>query len=124
RKEQTAVSILPAGFWDWAGPSEQILFDTARITPTLGHNGDHPHFSVEVSNKQGDFVAFRAAPYGHANLYLERQVLGGWLRTHWNYNEFMFRMEELRGQVNGRAISKETMGQAFGSLEYTWGLGL
>jgi len=124
RREQTAVSIFPAGFWDWAGPSEQVKFDTARVTPILSPNGDHPRFDVQVSNKQGDFVTFCAVPYGHANLYLERQVLGGWLRTHWNYNEFMFRMEELAGRVNGRVINHHTMGQGFGSLEYTWGLGL
>lgn len=123
QKEQTAVSILPAGFWDWAGASEQITFTTARVTPVLGL-GRHPQFDVQVSNKQGDFVNFRAAPYGHTNLYIDRPLLGGWLRSHWNYNEFMFRMAGLNGRVQNKPITQDTMGQGFGSLEYTWGLGL
>ena len=79
---------------------------------------------MQVSNKQGDFVNFRAAPYGHANLYIDRPLLGGWLRSHWNYNEFMFRMVGLNGRVQNKPITQDTMGQGFGSLEYTWGLGL
>jgi hypothetical protein len=124
RKEQTAVSLFPAAFWDWPGPSEQIRFNQARVTPILGQKGEHPRFDVQVGNKQGDYVSFQAVPYGHANLDIDRPTLGGWLRMHWNYNEFMFRMEGLNGRVNGRPITFATMGQGFGSLEYTWGLGL
>lgn len=122
KKEQRSLSIAAAGFWDWPGPSEQILFNKAKITPVLGD--PHPTFEVAVSNKAGDFVNFLAATYGHTRFWIDRPIWGGRKETHWSYNEYMFRMENLAGRVQGREISKETMGQAFGSLEYTWGLGL
>lgn len=123
RAEQTAVSILPAAFWDWPGASDQVLFSNARVTPILGR-GPHPHFLVQVSNRGGDWLSFIAEPYGHANLDIDRPVLGGRFETHWNYNEYMFRMQQLVGRVGGRPITHATLGQGFGSLEYTWGLGL
>lgn len=122
RRERTAVAISAAAFWDWPGASEQILFNRASVIPLLG--GPYPQFDVRVANPQGDYLNFRAAPYGHANMSLDRPLLGGWLRSHWNYNEYMFRMEGLNGRVGGRTISQKTLGQGFGNLEYTWGLGL
>ncbi|MBK8984996.1 MAG: hypothetical protein IPM39_02775 [Chloroflexi bacterium] len=95
RKEQTAVSLFPSAFWDWAGPSAEIRFNQARIMPILSPHSGHPYFDVQVGNKQGDYISFQAVPHGHANLDIDRPVLGGWLRTHWNYNEYMFRIEGL-----------------------------
>jgi len=122
KKEQRSISIGAAGFWDWPGPSEQITFNKAEITPVLGDT--HPTFEVDVSNKKGDFVKFLADTYGHTRFWIDRPIWGGRKESHWTYNEYMFRMENLEGSVQGRKISRETMGQAFGSLEYTWGLGL
>jgi hypothetical protein len=122
-KEQAAIDIAAAGFWDWPGPAEQILFNEARITPILGEKA-HPNFLVQVRNKRGDFLSFLAAPYGQTRFFIDRPVLGGRLEMHWSYNEYMFRMEQLAGRVSGQAITRETMGQAHGTLEYTYGLGL
>jgi hypothetical protein len=36
----------------------------------------------------------------------------------------MFRMRELSGRIADKVINKKTMGNGFGSLEYTWGMGL
>jgi hypothetical protein len=36
----------------------------------------------------------------------------------------MFRLEGLRGVIGGQPVSRESHGQAYGSLEYTYGLGL
>jgi hypothetical protein len=44
--------------------------------------------------------------------------------THWSYNEYMFRMANLNGRIAGQPINAATMGQGFGNLEYSWGLGL
>jgi hypothetical protein len=122
-KEQASISVSPGAFWDRPGPSEQIRFGKAAVTPILGR-GPHPRFQVKVSNKQGDYLEFLASPYGHTRFYIDRPVLRGLLETHWDYNEYMFRMEHLAGRVGGEPISRETMGQGFGTLEYTWGLGL
>lgn len=123
QKEQASLPVAGAGFWDWPGASEQILFNQAQVTPILD-KGAYPQFDVSVSNKQGDLVSFLIAPYGHTNLYIDRPVLGNFIRTHWNYNEFMFKMERLHGSIQGKPISMEIMGQGFGNIEYTWGLGL
>lgn len=123
RREQAALAIAPAGFWDAPDASEQILFHKARVTPILGY-GRHPRFGVQVSNRQGDHLSFLAVPYGHTRFYIDRPICGGRWETHWTYNEYMFRMEQLNGAVDGRHVTRATMGQAFGSLEYTWGLGL
>lgn len=122
KKEQRSISIMPAAFWDWPGSGERVWFKKVKVTPVLGD--PHPSFEVEVSNKDGDFVKFLASSYGHTRCWIDRPIWGGRKETHWNYNEYMFRMENLNGRVQGKEISKEAMGQAFGSLEYTWGLGL
>ncbi len=36
----------------------------------------------------------------------------------------MFRLDDLSGQIAGRPLSREASGQAYGSFEYTYGLGL
>ncbi len=61
---------------------------------------------------------------GHTRFYIDRPVLGGRKETHWSYNEYMFRMQGLDGRIGGKIINKETMGQGFGNLEYSWGVGL
>ena len=121
--EQATLPILPAGFWHGPGPSEEVLFNKASITPVLGE-GPHPTFNITASNKQGDTLNFLAVPYGHTRYYVDRPLLGGRLASHWNYNEYMVRLERLDGCIQGKPISAGTTGQGFGSLEYTWGLGL
>lgn len=122
RMEGTAVSISAAAFWDPAGPAERRRFNGVSVTPHLGD--PFPYFEVRAGDPSGDYLNFRAAPYSRANMTLDRPLFGGWLRSHWNYNEYLFRMEEVNGRVNGQTVTLETMGQGFGNLEYTWGLGL
>jgi hypothetical protein len=122
RLEQATLPIAGAGFWDMPGPGQRINFDHASVTPILGQD-KYPQFDVQVSNKQGDALAFLAAPYGHTHLYIDRPVWGS-QETHWSYNEYMFRMANLNGRIAGQPINAATMGQGFGNLEYSWGLGL
>lgn len=123
RKEQSFVDIGGKGFWDWPDSSARIWFENARTVPIIG-SGPHAKFLVQASNKKGDFLSFLAEPYGQTRSFIERPILGGRLATHWDYNEFMFRMEQLAGRVSGRPITRESMGQAYGTLEYTYGLGI
>jgi hypothetical protein len=123
RLEQMTIPISDAAFWDWPGPSDEIRFNKASITPLLDL-GPYPQFDVRVSNKQGDHLSFRAETYGHSGFYIDRPILNNRAEIQWNYNEFMFRMVNLNGRVSGKEISYETMGQGYGNLEYAWGLGL
>jgi len=110
-------------FWDWPGPSEEVVLNKASITP-LYNLGPFPQFDVQVSNDQGDHLSFLAQTYGHACNFIDRPILRNRAEIHWNYNEFMFRMTNLNGRISGKEITYETMGQGFGNLEYAWGLGL
>jgi hypothetical protein len=121
--EQATIPIQQSGLWDWGTSDQLVRFDTARVTP-LGDAGPQPDFAVQARNQQGDSVKFIASSYGHAQNYIDRPVLRGQRETHWSYNEYLFRMEELEGRIGDTVVSKETMGQGFGTLEYTWGVGL
>jgi hypothetical protein len=123
RLERSAISISPGAFIDFPGASERLLFDTSRVTPVL-KNGSHPDFEVSARSKNGDFIQFYAECAAHAPQTLSRRIFGGKLFTHWSYNEYMFRMRDLNGRVGGKVINQQTVGNGFGNVEYTWGLGL
>jgi len=123
RLERSTVPIRHSGLWDSASGDKVVSFDSASIEPVF-NGGDHPQFEVTVSDDEGNRVAFRAVSYGHARNYIDRPLLGGLLESHWSYNEYLFRTENLRGRIDGEALSDETTGQAFGTLEYACGLSL
>ena len=123
RLEGAALTIKPSATWVPAGGGAPIRLDRVSATPRLGR-GPYPQFDVRAANAAGDSIAFTAATYGLSRFYIDRPVLGGLAETHWNYNEFMFRMDGLSGSIAGRPLAPATMGQAFGSFEYTYGLGL
>lgn len=124
RKEQAALAISPKAFWDWPDGRQRIwLKKRTKVVPVLGR-GEHPQFEVSTENEAGDFIRFTAVPYGRAHLYLDRPILRGRKTSRWDYNEYMFRAENLNGRIQGQTINSETFGQGFGTLEYTWGLGI
>lgn len=123
RLEQATLPITQSATWIPPGASQPVHFNRMSATPILGL-GPHPHFAVHAHNRQGDHLSFTAVPYGLSRFYIDRPLLGGLVESHWNYNEYMFRMEALDGAVAGAPITRKTHGQAFGSLEYTYGLGL
>jgi hypothetical protein len=121
--ERATLPVRQSGLWHWGESGKSVEFDSVTVTPILDA-GDHPDFQVRASNGTGDQVEFLASSYGHARNYIERPILGDLTRTHWTYNEYLIRMNELQGRVDGRPINKETMGHGFGTLEYSWGMGL
>ncbi len=123
RLEQATIPITQSAAWIPPNGAEPVKFNRMSATPVLGH-GPHPRFEIRARNEAGDAVSFTAAPYGLSRFYIDRPILGGLVESHWNYNEYMFRMENLQGNVGGQSLSGLTHGQAFGSLEYTYGLGL
>lgn len=123
RLERSTVPIQQSGLWDSATNDQLVEFDTASMRPVFD-DGPHPHFEVEARDGEGNFVEFTATSYGHARNYIDRSILGGLTESHWSYNEYLFRMEDLRGEIEGQSVDSETMGQGFGTLEYACGLGL
>lgn len=135
--ERATIPFRTSGFFSPADGSEVVRFDDISIEPVLeadtaevapdadDADGDaHPDFVVEVSTDDGDFVEFTASTYGHARNHIDRPILGGRLESHWSYNEFLFEMTDLDGRVGDQHLSGETLGQAYGTLEYSTGLGL
>jgi hypothetical protein len=123
RLERATIPIAQSALWVPPGAVAPVLFNRMSAAPVLGR-GQHPEFEIRARNDAGDHVAFTAAPYGLSRFYIDRPILGGLVESHWNYNEYMFCMEGLRGVIGGQPISRESHGQAYGSLEYTYGLGL
>ncbi|WP_227132732.1 hypothetical protein [Halorubellus salinus] len=135
--ERATIPFRTSGFFSPADGGDVVRFDdisiepvleadTATVAPDADHaDGDaHPDFVVEVSNDDGNFVEFTASTYGHARNYIDRPLLGGRMESHWSYNEYLFEMTDLDGRVRDQHLSSDTMGDAYGTLEYSTGLGL
>ena len=123
RLEQAAIPITQSAGWFPPGAAEPVRFNRMSATPVLGR-GPHPEFEIWARNDAGDHVSFTAAPYGLSRFFIDRPILGGLIESHWNYNEYMFRMDGLNGSIGGHPVGRASHGQAYGSLEYTYGLGL
>ncbi|MFO7834393.1 MAG: hypothetical protein R6V31_10170, partial [Halohasta sp.] len=123
RLERSTIPVRQSALWESSTGDRIVEFESATIEPVFD-DGPHPHFEVKVSDGAGNHVGFTATSYGHARNYIDRPILGGLTESHWSYNEYLFRMDELRGEIDGRQIDRETMGQGFGTLEYACGLGL
>lgn len=123
RKEQAALSITQSAVWIGPNAAPPVKFNRVDVRPVL-RPALPPAFTVAARNGKGDELTFTADAYGHSRYTIDRPILGGRMQSHWDYNEYMFRMANLDGRINGQAITAETVGQGFGNLEYTWGLGL
>mgnify|MGYP000106116998 FL=1 len=123
RLERLTIPLRQSGFWNWGTKDGHVEFDRITVEPLLG-TGEQPDFDVRVENGEGDYVRFVARTYGRARNWLDRMRFGGRVRSHWSYNEFMFRVTGLAGSVGGTSIDDESMGTGFGTLEYSTGLGL
>lgn len=100
-----------------------MTVDAIRVQPIL-NSGPHPDFAVRARNQRGDVVEFVATQYGHVRTRIQRPMLRGLMKSSWNYNEYLVRIEQLEGRVDGELVSEGRMGQGFGTLEYAWVLGL
>ncbi len=105
RLEQATIPITQSAAWIPPGGREQVKFNRMSATPILGR-GPHPEFEIVARNDAGDHIAFTAAPYGLSRFYIDRPILGGLVESHWNYNEYMFRMDGLTGSVGGQGLRK------------------
>jgi hypothetical protein len=123
RLEQIALPINSGAFLDIPGASEVKQFDKCRVTP-LPNGGPHPTFMVKAKAKDGDHLNFLIEPYGHTRIPMKRKLLRRAIDTHYDYNEYIVHMSQLDGRVGSRTINRHTAGTGYGSLEYTWGLGL
>ena len=79
---------------------------------------------VKAQDEAGDFIEFLIEPYGHTRIPMKRKLLRRTIETHYDYNEYIFRMSRLNGRVGSKNFNHQTSGSGYGSLEYTWGLGL
>jgi hypothetical protein len=119
--EQATVSLASSAYFVWGDSREKIMFNKFRVTPIVG--GEYPHFDVACHSPQGDFMHFQAISYSHAQVLLDERIVLGFRQSRYNYNEYMFRIEGLKGRLDGKTIDQKSLGNGFGNCEYTWGLG-
>ncbi|MCA9989508.1 MAG: hypothetical protein H6666_16450 [Ardenticatenaceae bacterium] len=120
--EKATLPVLPGAFLYRPGWDDWLRVDRVAVRPDF-NAGPYPHFAIRAANKAGDFIQFRAEPHAHARFFMDRQVLRGRLRTHFDYNEYLFRMVGVSGRVAGQPFDEGSAGPGYGNLEYTWGLG-
>ena len=119
--ERIALPLNQGGYF-WDGQRRQMRnFDRVRMTPSA--NGGQPRFLIECSADDGDFIRFTTDPYSHVRLLMDRPHLKGLWHSRFNYNEYLFAVDEVEGRVGGRALDSGTLGPGFGNNEYTWGFG-
>lgn len=121
--ERKTISITQNAFFVWGDSLELVRFNRLRVTPHIRRD-EYPDFTVECSSAAGDYIHYRIESYAHAQLKMERPLFGGRFMSGYNYNEYMFRVKDLRGVVGGRDLTQANLGNGFGNIEYTWGLGL
>jgi hypothetical protein len=119
--EKATVPIKGGAYFFWPDTHDLVQFDRRRITPLLSDK-PYPDFLIECRSSAGDYLTYRAVSYSHAQVLLDERILKV-VPMRYNYNEYMFQIEDLAGQVGGRPVNKKTVGQGFGNIEYTWGLG-
>jgi len=130
--EELTVPVRQSGIWHDGDSDETVEFPSASVTPILDDgpyeesdaSGSHPDFRVRAETDDGEYVEFVARSYGHARNYIDRDVLGGRAETHWSYNEYLVEVDELEASVDGYDVNDADLGAGYGTLEYSWGLGL
>jgi len=127
--ERATVPVRASAFFAPADADVVVEFDDVTIEPILDgdaapEDGSHPDFDVEATTDDGEFVSFTAASYGHARNHIDRPLLGGRVESHWSYNEFLVTIDDLDGRVDGQHLSADPLGDGYGTLEYSTGLGL
>lgn len=121
--ESKTISISQNAFFVWGDSLEMVRFNRLRVTPHIRRD-EYPDFTVECRSAAGDHIAYRIESYAHAQVLMDRPLLKGRLLSSYNYNEYMFRVKELRGVVGGRDLTQAGLGNGFGNIEYNWGLGI
>ncbi len=122
--EQPSIPIKPSSYISTAESRYQntLLFDKTRIIPVT--NGrKYPNFRVACHSANGDFLEYTAVSHAHTQFLLDEKIFANLLRSRFNYNEYLFKVDGLNGRINGKPITSHTFGPGWGNLEYTWGLG-
>lgn len=126
RLEQATVSLRKDGYVYFGSSGELIVLDNfehASATFT-GKNRELPQFRIEFRSSTGEFLEFNVVSYEGQRITVDRPFLNGLWHSRFHYNDYLIRIEGLKGYLNGRHIDKTTFGNGFGAFEYTWGLSL
>lgn len=120
--ENLTLPLQATAYFCQGGSRRTVIFTQVSVNPILG-NASYPQFLVSAITENGEFLRFRAVPYAHAQVLLERPLLGP-LWSLYNFNEYLFDIEDLSGSIDGKQINSSLIGPGYGNCEYTWGLGV
>ncbi len=121
--ESATKNIFNSGYFFDNQTGEMTKFHKISVRAFVKEK-PFPRFTVKAKNKQGEYIQFLAEAHGRAQFLLDKSILGGIWHSRHNYNEFMFKVRNLKGVVKGKEISKKTVGQGWGNHEYTWNFSL
>lgn len=121
--ESATKNIFNTGYFYNNKTGETTQFQKISVNAFV-NSSPNPVFTVSAKNKKGDFIEFLAKSHGRAQFLLDKSILGGIWHSRLNYNEFMFKVEGLKGSINNQPVTKETFGQGWGNHEYTWNFSL
>ncbi len=121
--ERKVFHVVPGAYLYDAKTHKTIKFNKATIVPKLNEEG-HPDFYIKVSNKEGDELMMRTKTHNHAQFLLDRRLFKKLWQTKYIYNEYMYVMDRMQGTINGAKFDKNTHGELWGNIEYTWGWSL
>ncbi len=121
--EKLTIPVRRTGYFNRGDSKQTVDFDHVNITPQL-NGSEFPEFDVTCRANSGDHFSFRLLPHAHAQVLLDRRIFGGLWFSRYNYNEYLFRMGNVQGEIAGMKLTPQTVGNGWGNIEYTWGMGL
>lgn len=125
--ERMVKPIIPTAYFNFADSDDEIVFDTVEVI-ILDDNGTidrkKPKLYIHAQSENGDYLKMIIQAHAHAQFLLDRRVIARIWQTMYNYNEFPIKVLKMRGKIGDRVLSKGTLGQGWGNLEYTWGMSL
>jgi hypothetical protein len=122
RIENLTLPLQESAYYCQGDSWRTAVFSQVSVKPILG-GASYPQFLVSTAAENGDFLRFRAVPYTHTQMLMERPLLGP-VSSVYNYNEYLFAIEDLTGSIDGRHINLSLLGPGYGNCEYSWGLGV
>jgi hypothetical protein len=121
--ERMVIPLGPRAYFFNNKTGETTFFDTSNIYPIINKH-TNPDFNLLCKTKSGDFIKINLKAHAHAQFLLDRRVIKKLWQTKYIYNEYMVQAKGITGKIDGQTFPKSQFGQAWGNMEYTWGMSL
>jgi hypothetical protein len=121
--ERMVLPIAPGAYFYDTESGVSTIFDTSTILPVFNES-EYPNFLLECKSKNGDFIRMKLESHSHAQFLLDRRIVKFLYQSAFNYNEYLYKVTKIQGSIDGVPFNKSKYGQAWGNMEYTWGMSI